>query len=34
MNKETEKYVLAIYPNQLGFGFSVMSNAKTLKEYL
>lgn len=33
MNKSKEKFVLAIYPNALGFGFAFMENALTLKDY-
>lgn len=33
MNKKGSKTVLAFYPNQLGFGFCLMENALTLKDY-
>jgi len=33
MSKAKEKFVLAIYPNALGFGFAFMENALTLKDY-
>jgi len=33
MNRKGSKMVLAFYPNQLGFGFSLMENALSLKDY-
>ena len=33
MNRKGSKTVLALYPNQLGFGYALMENALTLKDY-
>lgn len=33
MNRKGSKVVIAIYPNQLGFGFALMKNALTLLDY-
>lgn len=33
MSKNKDKFVLAIYPNALGFGFAFMENAITVKDY-
>lgn len=33
MNRKGTKTVLALYPNQLGFGFALMENALTPKDY-
>jgi hypothetical protein len=33
MSKNKDKFVLAIYPNALGFGFTFMENAITIKDY-
>lgn len=33
MNKTKEKFVLAFFPNPLGFGFAFMQNALNLKDY-
>jgi len=33
MNRKGNKMVLAFYPNHLGFGFALMENALSLKDY-
>lgn len=33
MSQNKDKFVLAIYPNALGFGFAFMENAVTVKDY-
>lgn len=33
MSKSKDTFVLAIYPNALGFGFAFMENAVTVKDY-
>lgn len=33
MSKNKDNFVLAIYPNALGFGFAFMENALTVKDY-